>query len=237
MPGLDDVCQCRKLDLVLRDPYSCPVDVATLLDPRSRGRNVKKKLNFSLCRVCCASLRDRLPLVKQYSPARWDLIRQVGARQVRSGSARSSVAATERSPACRYQGADGPRMRSARHPLRSRKLWSQCRRRHPRIKLEPLTSAETEPLPDQLPAITGTEATLRHTAEVAARRRASRDTLEQRLGVKVPSEDPDYEDEGDAWPSHQPADRDALLQPPKPAIRPATAILQRQADGDIERVW
>jgi conjugative relaxase-like TrwC/TraI family protein len=111
---------------------------------------------------------------------------------------------------------------------------AELRRRHPGIKLEPLVSAEPEPLPDCIPAITETEATVLHGAEAAERRLAFREKFEQRLGVKVPAEDPDYEDEGDAWPTRQPADRDALLQPPKPTIRPAAAILQRQADTDIE---
>jgi conjugative relaxase-like TrwC/TraI family protein len=111
---------------------------------------------------------------------------------------------------------------------------AELRRRHPGIKLEPLVSAEPEPLPDCLPAITDPEATLPRAAEVADRRLAFRDKLEQRLGVKIPAEDPDYEDEGDAWPSRRPADRDALLQPPTPVIRPAANILQRQAGTEIE---
>jgi hypothetical protein len=37
----------------------------------------------------------------------------------------------------------------------------------------------------------------------------------------VPAEDPDYGYEGEAWTSHQRADRDAVLQPPKPELRPS----------------
>jgi conjugative relaxase-like TrwC/TraI family protein len=111
---------------------------------------------------------------------------------------------------------------------------AELRRRHPDIKLEPLTTAEPEPLPAEVPAITDTEVTLRHAGAVSATRQAFREQLERRLGLKVPSADPDCEDDGDAWPSRQPASRDALLQPPRPAIRPATAILQHQADKDIE---
>jgi len=115
---------------------------------------------------------------------------------------------------------------------------AELRRRHPGIKLEHLASAEPEPLPDYLPAITDMEATLRHAAHVAAGRQEFRENIERRLGVRVPSADPDpdpdYEDEGDAWPSRHPAERDGLLQPPKPTIRPPSAILQHQADADIE---
>ena len=111
---------------------------------------------------------------------------------------------------------------------------AELRRRHPQTFLQPLTSAEPEPFPDQLPTITDTEAATRHVADIAARQQAFRDKLEQRLGLKIPARDPDYEDDGDAWPAPDPPDRDALLQPPKPAITPSAMILRREREAEPE---
>ena len=57
----------------------------------------------------------------------------------------------------------------------------------------------------------------------AEQRAAFRAQAEERQGVMVPSEDPDYEPEGEAWPSWPTRDRDAILQPPKPELRPSPA--------------
>jgi hypothetical protein len=40
----------------------------------------------------------------------------------------------------------------------------------------------------------------------------------------VPAEDPDYEADGEAWPAWQRPDKAAVLQPPKPALRPSEAV-------------
>jgi hypothetical protein len=98
---------------------------------------------------------------------------------------------------------------------------SELRRRHPDIKLDPLVSNEPEAAPDALPAITGPEAVAEHAAAIANRREAFRVSLEERQGLLVPAEDPDYEYEGEAWPLWQAPDRDAVLQPPKPQLRPS----------------
>jgi hypothetical protein len=50
----------------------------------------------------------------------------------------------------------------------------------------------------------------------------------------VPSEDPDWGDLGEIFPGPQAPDRDAILQPPKPQIMPATKILQLVAERDTE---
>jgi hypothetical protein len=103
---------------------------------------------------------------------------------------------------------------------------SELRRRNPGIELEPLQSAEPEPAPDELPAVTDEQAAAEHTAAVAARREAVRAAIEERKGVMVPAEDPDYGYEGEAWPSWQRPDRDAVLQPPKPELRPSPRVLE-----------
>jgi hypothetical protein len=106
---------------------------------------------------------------------------------------------------------------------------SELRRRHPDLKLEPLVSHEPEPAPAALPAITGPDAVAEHAAAMAQRRNAFRAALEERLGLMVPAEDPDHEDEGEAWPAWQRPDRDAVLQPPKPELRPSQRVIKAAA--------
>lgn len=62
--------------------------------------------------------------------------------------------------------------------------------------------------------------------ELAGRRAEFREKLEQRQGVMVPSEDPDAEPEGEAWPNIVGRQRDAILQPPKPSIKPAAEVAE-----------
>jgi hypothetical protein len=59
--------------------------------------------------------------------------------------------------------------------------------------------------------------------QLAEQRRAFQEKLEQRQHVLVPAEDPDYDHLGQAWPWQQ-RDPDAILQPPKPEIRPFSGI-------------
>lgn len=101
---------------------------------------------------------------------------------------------------------------------------SELRRRHPGIELPRLVSLEPEAAPDALPAITGPEAAAEHAEAVAVRREAFRARLEERLGVMVPAEDPDAGYDGEAWPAWQRPDKAAVLQPPKPALRPSEAV-------------
>jgi hypothetical protein len=72
-------------------------------------------------------------------------------------------------------------------------------------------------------------------AQLAAERRAVRERLDERKAVLVPSEGPDYDPVAEAWPAWVERDRQAILQPPMPEIRPAPAVLQRVADLEAER--
>jgi hypothetical protein len=63
---------------------------------------------------------------------------------------------------------------------------------------------------------------------------AFREKLEERRALKVPGEDPDWDDLGEAFPSWQPPGRDALLQSPKTQIAPSAKILQLTAGHDTE---
>jgi hypothetical protein len=55
-------------------------------------------------------------------------------------------------------------------------------------------------------------------------------TLAERQSLMVPSEDPDCGDLGQAFPPWPGPARGAILQPPKPEIRPSPEVLQRAAD-------
>jgi len=109
---------------------------------------------------------------------------------------------------------------------------AELRRRHLVLELEPLRSAEPEPPAAELPPIPATEAEAAALVAQAERARAEfRERLEVRQGVMTPNEDPDWQDEGEAWPAAWPArDRDAVLQPPKPEMRPAPEV-ERQAEA------
>ncbi len=67
------------------------------------------------------------------------------------------------------------------------------------------------------------------TTEIAAFNRQRQQQIDERRSVRVPSDDPDERDFGFAWTALAGRDRDAILQPPKPQIRPAAEVLQRAA--------
>ena len=71
--------------------------------------------------------------------------------------------------------------------------------------------------------------------DLAAGHRAFAATLAERQSLTVPSEDPDYGDLGQAFPPWPGPARDAILQPPKPEIRPSSHVLQRAAERDADR--
>ena len=63
--------------------------------------------------------------------------------------------------------------------------------------------------------------------ELVERRAATREKLEAWRGMRVPNaEDHEMEDEGDAWPELVALERDAILQPPKPVIKPAAQVAE-----------
>ena len=117
---------------------------------------------------------------------------------------------------------------------------AELRRRHPATSIEPLYSAEPHPLNDadceQLTLIPDQQigevaAWIR---DLSAQRQAFRQKIEERQGLMVPSEDPDWGDLGEACPAWQAHGRDAILQSPKPQITPAAKILQLAVERDTE---
>ena len=113
---------------------------------------------------------------------------------------------------------------------------AELRRRHPGQKIEPLRSAEPAPASDTdtraaapapRPEISEMAAWIR---DLAAQHQAFREKIDQRRGLMVPSEDPDWADLGEAFPAWRAPSRDAILQPPKPQITPSAKILQLAAE-------
>jgi hypothetical protein len=71
-------------------------------------------------------------------------------------------------------------------------------------------------------------------AELAAAHCAFAERLADRQSLTVPSPDPGYGDLGQAFPPWPQPGRDAILQPPKPDIRPFPHVLERAADHDAD---
>jgi hypothetical protein len=100
---------------------------------------------------------------------------------------------------------------------------SELRRRHPEQQISQLRSAEPV-----IPQDAGLDEAQEPDwfARLAEQRREFAAKLEERQAVTVPAEDPDREGEGEAWPLWK-AENEAILQLPKPEIRPA---------GEVERL-
>jgi hypothetical protein len=58
--------------------------------------------------------------------------------------------------------------------------------------------------------------------------------LADRQSLQIPSKDPDYGDLGQAFPPWPRPVNDAILQPPKPEIRPSPHALERATDRDAD---
>ena len=115
---------------------------------------------------------------------------------------------------------------------------TELRHRYPEMTIEPLRSAEPGEVTDEqraeldaLPEEQGEYQPPAWVREAAEARQAFSDKLAERQSVMEPHEDPDYEDLGPAFPSWQPPDREAVLQPPKPPIPPSERLAEREAEA------
>jgi conjugative relaxase-like TrwC/TraI family protein len=117
---------------------------------------------------------------------------------------------------------------------------AELRRRHPAQHYPPLRSAEPQPAtdtqrddltltpdhpPGEMPA---------WIKDLAAAHRTFAAALADRQSLMIPSQDPDYGDLGPAFPPWPGPGKDAILQPPKPEIKPSPQALQRVADRDAD---
>jgi hypothetical protein len=70
--------------------------------------------------------------------------------------------------------------------------------------------------------------------DLAAGRRTFAGKLASRQSQMLPSEDPDYGDLGQAFPAWTGSGKGAILQPPRPQIRPSARVLERVVDRDAD---
>ena len=117
---------------------------------------------------------------------------------------------------------------------------AELRHRHPEQHYPPLRSAEPQPATqaqrDELTLPVGKQIPEigQWIKDLAATHHTFAGELAERQSLTVPSEDPDYGDLGQAFPPWPGSARDAILQPPKPEIRPSPQVLQRAADRDAD---
>jgi len=117
---------------------------------------------------------------------------------------------------------------------------AELRRRRPGQHYPPLRSAEPQPATqaqrDELILTAGQPIPEmgQWIKDLAATHHTFADKLAERQSMTVPSENPDYGDLDQAFPPWPGPARDAILQPPKPEIRPSPQVLQRAADRDAD---
>ena len=68
--------------------------------------------------------------------------------------------------------------------------------------------------------------------DLAAEHQVFTDKLAERERMTIPSGDPDHANLGQAFPATPGRGKDAILQPPKPQIRPSARVLERATDRD-----
>jgi hypothetical protein len=118
---------------------------------------------------------------------------------------------------------------------------AELRRRHPHQRIEPVRSAEPEPPSDtdreelQLAPDKRIGEMAAWVSDLPAQRQAFAEKLAERQVLRVPSEDPEEHDLGLAFPAWNPAERDAILQPPKPEIQPAAKVIELAREQEAGR--
>jgi hypothetical protein len=115
---------------------------------------------------------------------------------------------------------------------------AELRRRNPEMAIGPLRSAEPEEVTEEQRAELDVLPEKEHEhkppawmRDLAEERKAFGEKIAERRSVMEPHEDPDYEDIGQAFPSWEREDREAVLQPPKPPIPPSERLAEREAEA------
>jgi hypothetical protein len=120
---------------------------------------------------------------------------------------------------------------------------TELRRRHPDQHYPPLRSAEPEPHLEPDSAVDSQHVELaarlaemsQQIKDLTAAHRTFAERLAARQTLMVPSQDPEYGDLAQAFPLWSGGGRNAILQPPKPNIRPSAYVLERAAGRDADR--
>ncbi len=117
---------------------------------------------------------------------------------------------------------------------------AELRRRHPTQPHPPLRSTEPQPANqpqrDELILSVGNDIPQigQWIKDLAAQHRAFAEKLAERQNLTMLTENHDREDPGLAFPAWKNADRDAILQPPKPQIQPSVQMLERATGRDLD---
>jgi hypothetical protein len=115
---------------------------------------------------------------------------------------------------------------------------NELRRRHAGQQLEPLRSAEPPPVTEaeQSELALAPDKQLSEMGEwindLAAQREPFAEKIAERSSLTIPAEDPDREDLGRAFPAFGATARDAILQPPRPMIKPSSRVVERGRERD-----
>ena len=118
---------------------------------------------------------------------------------------------------------------------------AELRRRHPAQHYPPLRSAEPQPATDaqrdelSLTAGQPPAEMAPWVKDLAAAHRTFAAALADRQSLMIPSQNPDYDDLGPAFPPWPGPGKDAILQPPKPEMTPSPQVLERAAGRDADR--
>jgi hypothetical protein len=116
---------------------------------------------------------------------------------------------------------------------------AELRRRNTGQQYPPVRSAEPEPAPqsqrDELTVTAGKDVCQmsQWIKDLAAQHREFKDHLAERQPLLIPAKD-SHHHPGPAFPAWPSADRDAILQPPKPQIQPSAQVLQRVTGRDLD---
>jgi conjugative relaxase-like TrwC/TraI family protein len=116
---------------------------------------------------------------------------------------------------------------------------AELRRRHPSQPWPPLRSAEPEPIAQPQPRdkahapAADIEEIARQATDLTARHREFTATLAERQSQMIRAEDPGLQALSRGLPAWAQPGRDAILQPPKPLIRPSEQILEQTAARDF----
>jgi hypothetical protein len=71
-------------------------------------------------------------------------------------------------------------------------------------------------------------------SQIAEYNRKRQAEIDERRSMRIPAEEPDELDLGEAWNVLAERRRDAVVQPPKPPIPAADAVLERAAEREAE---
>jgi hypothetical protein len=121
---------------------------------------------------------------------------------------------------------------------------AELRRRQPRLTIAPLKSAEPDSISEQEheQLLSPSDEALARPAEppewvsrLADARKSLQEKLDERKAVRVPADDHEMQDEGEAWPALRPRERDAILQPPPPEIPASPRVIEGARERDAGR--